>query len=364
MSNLKCGIVGLPNVGKSTLFNAITKQMIPASNFPFCTIDPNTGIVNVPDHRLEVLSKISKTEKIVPATVTFVDIAGLVRGASKGEGLGNQFLANIRETDLIIQVVRCFDDDNIIHVSGKIDPIDDIEVINVELILADLQMCEKVLQKLEKTAKTQKDKPLALTTLQKVYHHLNNNQTIRSLSLTEEEAESIKQYNFLTAKPILYCTNVSEQDLPSMENDYVRKVYEFAKKENAQVIPICAKLEEELASLSDDEAKEYLASINLPQRGLDRLIQSSFTTLGLCTFYTTGEKETRAWTIPIGATAPEAAGKIHTDLQKGFIRAEVISFDDFVSLGGRTPAKEAGKARLEGKNYTVKDDDIILFYHN
>lgn len=364
MSNLSCGIVGLPNVGKSTLFNAITKQMIPASNFPFCTIDPNTGIVSVPDPRLEVLSKISKTQKIVPATVTIVDIAGLVKGASKGEGLGNQFLTNIRETDLIIQVVRCFDDDNIIHVNGKIDPLDDIEVINLELILSDLQMCEKILQKLEKTAKAQKDKPPALSLLQKVLDHLNNNKTIRTLSLTPEEAILLKQYNFLTSKPIVYCTNVSEHDLPSMENDYVRKVREFAKKENAEVIPICAKLEEELASLTDAEAKEYLASLNLPQRGLDRLLQTAFSTLGLCTFYTTGEKETRAWTIPKGATAPEAAGKIHTDLQKGFIRAEVISYDDFVSLGGRTEAKEAGKARLEGKNYIVKDDDIILFYHN
>lgn len=365
MANLSCGIVGLPNVGKSTLFNAITKKMVPASNFPFCTIEPNVGVVEVPDPRLKELSDVTKSQKIVPAMISFVDIAGLVRGASQGEGLGNQFLTNIRETDLIVEVVRCFDDDNVIHVQGKVNPIEDIEVINLELVLSDLQMAEKILQKIEKTAKSQKEKPLALSVLQKVIEHLNASKPLRSLSLSPEENECMKLYQFLTTKPIIYCANVSENDLPTMENDYVKKVRELAKQEGAQVIPICAKLEEELASLSPEEAKEYLVSLGLAESGLDRLIKSSFHTLGLLTFYTSGEKETRAWTIPKGATAPEAAGKIHSDIQKGFIRAEVISYKDLLSCSGsRAAARDAGRARMEGKNYIVQDDDVILFYHN
>ncbi len=338
--------------------------MIAASNFPFCTIDPNVGIVDLPDSRLGILSQISGSQKIIPATVSFVDIAGLVKGASKGEGLGNQFLSTIRETDLIVQVVRCFEDDNIIHVEGKVDPISDIEVINVELILSDLQVIDKVLQKLEKGAKGKKDETLTIPTLKRIATHLNNGFAARTLDLTDEEQESIKAYQFLTSKPIVYCANVSEKDLPSMDNQYVQAVRKKAEEEGAQVIPICAKLEEELASLSEEDAKEYLTSLGLSESGLSRLIRTSFTTLGLLTYFTTGEKETRAWTIVKGSTAPEAAGKIHTDLQKGFIRAEVVSVSDMVKYKGRTGAKEAGKARLEGKNYIVQDDDVILFYHN
>lgn len=365
MPNLACGIVGLPNVGKSTLFNAITKKMVPASNFPFCTIEPNIGIVEVPDPRLKKLSDVSKSQKIVPATISFVDIAGLVRGASQGEGLGNQFLTNIRETDLIVEVVRCFDDDNVIHVQGRVNPADDIEVINLELILADLQMAEKIFQKIEKTSKSQKEKPLSYTVLPKIIQHLNDGKPLRSLSLSDEEAACMKQYQFLTSKPLIYSTNVSENDIPSFHNDYVKQVIEIAKKEGADIIPICARLEEELASLPPLEAKEYLASYGLTESGLDRLIKTAFHTLGLITFYTSGEKETRAWTIKKGATAPEAAGEIHSDIQKGFIRAEVISYDDLIKHGGnRALAREAGCARMEGKNYIVQDDDVILFYHN
>lgn len=364
-SQLSCGIVGLPNVGKSTLFNAlIKKQSAAASNYPFCTIDPNTGIVDVPDPRLAQLSALSKSKKLLPATISFVDIAGLVKGASQGEGLGNKFLANIRETDAIIHVVRCFEDENIIHVEGKINPLHDIEVINLELILADLQMAENILQKAEKQAKGKKEDSITIPTLKKILEHLNENRSLRSLSLTQDEAESVKAYAFLTQKPVIYAANVSESSLPSMENDYVNMVREFATQEGNVVVPICAKLEEELALLSAEEGLEYLRSLGLEETGLNRLIKKSFEILGLITFLTTGEQETRAWTIKKGTKAPQAAGKIHSDLEKGFIRAETIAYEDFVKYKSRVAVKELGKARSEGKEYIVQDGDVILFYHN
>ncbi len=364
MSNLSCGIVGLPNVGKSTLFNALTKLMIAANNFPFCTIDPNVGIVEVPDARLDKLSEVTKSKKTLHASISFVDIAGLVKGASKGEGLGNKFLSNIRETDLIIHMVRCFEDDNVIHVEGKINPISDIEVINLELILCDLDAAEKILVKLEKGAKNKKETPQSIEVLKKAVDHLGKELPLRTLELTAEEEESIKAYQFITKKQVIYCANVSEDDIPTMKNEFTEKVREFAQGEGSLVLEICAKLEEELATLPEDDAKEYLHSLGLEESGLTRLIQASFKALGLITFYTTGEKESRAWTITKGATAPIAAGKIHSDIQQGFIRAEVISYDAIIEKGSRNAAKEAGLSRMEGKNYIVQDDDVILFYHN
>ncbi|GAB4189324.1 MAG: redox-regulated ATPase YchF [Simkaniaceae bacterium] len=364
-TSLSCGIVGLPNVGKSTLFNALTKKSAAAaSNYPFCTIDPNVGIVDLPDKRLSALAAISNSAKIIPATVTFVDIAGLVQGASQGEGLGNKFLANIRETNLIVHVVRCFEDEEVIHVAGKVHPIEDIEVINLELILADLQMTENILQKLEKRAKGNREIQPQINVLKKVIEHLNKNLPVRSLSLSEEETGRLKEFSFLTAKKVIYLANVSEDTLPEMENEYVAQVREFAKKEGSEVIPICAKLEEELAALEPDEVKEYLEGLGLKEAGLDKLIHTSFHMLGLITFLTTGKEETRAWTIKQGTTAPAAAGRIHTDIQKGFIRAEVVSYEDFIRYGGRAGAKENGKARFEGKDYIVQDGDVILFFHN
>ncbi len=363
MKELSCGIVGLPNVGKSTLFNALTKKQVAAENYPFCTIDPNLGIVNLIDPRLEQLALLHKSKKIVYATVTFVDIAGLVKGASKGEGLGNQFLANIRETDAIIQVVRCFEDEKVIHIMQEIDPIQDIEVINLELILADLQMAENITFRLAKQMKGKKELEAEHALFTKILSHLNQNLSLRKFSFTEEEAKIAKKYPFLTLKKILYVTNVSENDLPSMENPLTRRVQEYANVEGNKIIPLSAKLEEEIAQLHEADAKEFLHSIGLEETGLNRLIKAAFELLGLVTFITAGEMETRAWTIQKGMTASQAAGCIHSDIEKGFIRAEVISYSDMITYKGRVQAREAGKARSEGKEYIVQDGDVILFYH-
>lgn len=365
MPNLSCGIVGLPNVGKSTLFNALTKKAAAAAaNYPFCTIDPNVGVVDLEDERLQKLSALSKSQKIIPASVSFVDIAGLVAGASKGEGLGNKFLANIRETDAIVHVVRCFENDDVIHVAGKVDPVGDIEVINLELILADLQMAENTVSKIEKQMKAKKEPGEVVACLKKAIAHLNENQPVRSMELSEKEAEILSHYPFLTRKKVIYAANVSETDLPEMDNVHARAVREFAEKEGSLVIPICAKLEEELAQLSPDESQEYLESLGLKEAGLTRLIRAAFEMLGLINYITTGEVETRAWTIRKGTTAQEAAGEIHSDIQKGFIRAEVVPFKEMMEHKGRVGAREAGKARSEGKEYIVQDGDVILFFHN
>jgi len=364
MAQLSCGIVGLPNVGKSTLFNALTKAGAAASNYPFCTIDPNVGVVLVHDPRLQVLANFSKSEQIIYATMQFVDIAGLVKGASQGEGLGNQFLGHIRDTDAIVHVVRCFESEDIVHVGGEIDPIRDIETINLELILSDLQTCQNSLSRLEKQAKGKKEMVPTLQALEKVCAHLNESKSVRTLVLTEEEKEILKAYPFLTQKKVLYAANVSEDDLPSMENKYVQTVREYAKAEGNTVLPICAKLESEIIELDEKEQKEFLETMGLKETGLNRLIQTSFRMLGLITYLTTGEKETRAWTVNEGATAVEAAGKIHTDIQKGFVRAEVIAYEDMVKYHGRQGAKEAGKLRSEGRDYIVKDGDVILFLHH
>lgn len=365
---MKLGIVGLPNVGKSTLFNSLTKAGAESANYPFCTIDPNVGVVTVPDERLDVLGEMYHTKKIIPAAIEFVDIAGLVKGASKGEGLGNQFLANIREVDAIVHVVRCFEDSNIVHVDGSIDPLRDIETINLELIFSDLEILERRIAKTSKLARNDKTAAKELALLEKIKEHLENDRLAKTFNGAEDEDEQawLESYNLLTYKPVIYAANVSEDELASdgADNEGVRKVREYAAKEESEVFVVCAQIEQEIAELEEDEKKMFLEDLGLSESGLEKLIKASYRLLGLISYLTAGEPEVRAWTIREGTKAPQAAGKIHTDFERGFIRAEVVSYDDLMACKTYAAAKEKGLVRLEGKDYVVKDGDIMLFRFN
>lgn len=363
---MKLGIVGLPNVGKSTLFNAITQAGAESANYPFCTIEPNIGVVAVPDERLKFLEELYQSEKVIPAAIEFYDIAGLVRGASKGEGLGNKFLSHIREVASILQVVRCFEDGNITHVEGSVNPLRDIETINLELIFSDLEMVERRIQKTEKLVKADKSLLAELELLKRLQAALEEGISARGLEYTEEETELLKTFGLLSMKPIIYIANVAEDEVANdgADNPHVQKLREFAKTEDAEVVVICAKIEAEIAELEEDEKQMFLEELGLQQSGLDRLIKASYSLLGLISYLTAGPKEVRAWTIKRGTKAPQAAGKIHTDFERGFIRAEIVAYDDLVSCGTHAAAKEKGLVRLEGKEYVVKDGDVILFRFN
>ena len=365
---MKLGIVGLPNVGKSTLFNSLTKAGAESANYPFCTIDPNVGVVTVPDERLNVLGEMYHTKKIIPAAIEFVDIAGLVKGASKGEGLGNQFLANIREVDAIVHVVRCFENSNIVHVDGSINPLRDIETINLELIFSDLEILERRISKVSKVARNDKSAAKELGLLNKVKAHLEDGKLAKTFEEVDDEEEQawLESYNLLTYKPVIYAANVSEDDLAddAANNEGVQAVREYAKGEQSEVFVVCAEIEAEISELDDDEKKMFLEDLGLKESGLEKLIKASYKLLGLISYLTAGEPEVRAWTITEGTKAPQAAGKIHSDLERGFIRAEVVSYDDLIACGSHTAAKEKGLIRLEGKDYVVKDGDIMLFRFN
>lgn len=364
--SLTAGIVGLPNVGKSTLFNAITKKNILIANYPFATIDPNVGVVVVPDKRIDVLNEMYKPVRCIPTVYEFTDIAGLVEGASSGEGLGNKFLSHIREVDAVVEVVRCFDDNNVIHVTGSVDPIRDIEIINVELIMSDLEIIENRLNRIGKKAEMTKDKKelIEIGALKKIKDGLNQNIPVRKIELTEEEIDAIKSYNLITLKPIIYVANVSEDDIINGGNEYFDRVCEYAKKENNEVVMICAKIESELAELDDLEKKEFLNELGLSESGMEQLIKKTYSLLGLATFFTVGSDEVKAWTFKKGMKAPQCAGLIHTDFERGFIKAEVTSYDDLIKYGSEKDAKDNGKVRLEGKDYLMQDGDICYFRFN